>query len=286
MNRYLQLFRFQNAIIGVIGLLVTSFVVAGEHIGDYWKEILIGCITVVLFIAGGNALNDYIDRDIDKKAHPERPLPSGRMEPKIALYLGVGLIIASLLVMFIGKDLSVQHDVTSIVISAIACGLMFCYELSFKKLPLIGNITIAVMTGMVFLLGNSIICDIETKCVALAAMATLVSVGRELAKDIEDVEGDEGRTTLPMVIGLRNSAIIAAIFYIAGPILSILPVIDKSFNMLYFLVIIADAMFVYCAYSAFNDPHKSQKTAKIAMIVALVAFVLGALNISGLQMNW
>lgn len=286
MNKYLQLFRVQNAIIGLIGLLVTAFVVSGEHIGDYWQQILIACVTVVLFICGGNALNDYIDRDIDKVAHPERPLPSGRMEPMIALYLGVIFIIASFAVMLVGKDFSVQHDLVAIAITGVACILMFCYELSFKKLPLIGNITIAVMTGMVFLLGNAIICDIQTKCIALAAMATLVSIGRELTKDIEDVEGDEGRTTLPMVIGLKRSAIIAAIFYIAGPILSIWPIIDREFNMLYLLVIIADAMFVYCAYLAFNDPHKSQKLAKIAMIVALVAFVLGTINIPELQMNW
>lgn len=286
MNKYLQLFRIQNAAIGLIGLLVTSFVVAGDSLGNYWMELIIGCVTVVLFICGGNALNDYIDRDIDKVSHPERPLPSGRMEPKIALYLGVVCLLASFVVMCIGKDFNVQHDIVAIAITAVACILMFCYELSFKKLPLIGNITIAIMTGMVFLLGNAIIGDIEAKCVILAGMATLVSVGRELTKDIEDVEGDEGRTTLPMVIGLKKSAVIAAIFYIAGPLLSIVPIIDKSFNMLYFLVIIADVIFVYCAYLVFSDPHKSQKMAKIAMLVALISFVLGALNISDLQMNW
>lgn len=273
MNKYLELFRLQNAVIGLAGFLITAYVAAGDLFFDSWQNILIGCAVVVLFIAGGNSLNDYIDRDIDKKAHPERPIPSGRLEPKQALYLGLGCLVASIAVSLL------FCDYVPILIVVVACALMFLYEFSFKKLPFVGNVTIAVLTGMVFLLGNAAVCDINMKCSILAALATLVSVGRELTKDIEDVEGDEGRTTLPMVIGLKNSGIVAAFFYIAGPVLSIVPMIENYFNPLFYFVISADIIFVYCAFILFKNPHLSQKMAKLAMVFALIAFAIGTPNI-------
>ena len=271
MNKYLELFRLENGIIGVVGVAVTAFIAVGTDVVDYWQYVILGCLTVVLFIAGGNCLNDYIDREIDKVSHPERPLPSGRMRPETALYLGVSLMVLSFVSSFI-------QNYQCIIIVGIAIVLMVLYEAVLKQRGFIGNITIAVMTGMVFLLGGSIVGHMEN-CYEVAGMAALVTVGREIAKDIEDMEGDEGRHTLPMLIGKRNAGIVAAIFYIAGPVLSVLPIIDHSMGPLYPVVFVADAIFIYAAIILFNDPHKSQKSAKVAMMVALVAFILGAVKI-------
>ena len=61
----------------------------------------------------------------------------------------------------------------------------------------------------------------------------------------------------------------------AGPVLSIQPMMAGTYGILYYTVVIADALFLVCAASVFKDPHKAQKTAKKAMIVALVSFILG-----------
>ena len=48
--------------------------------------------------AGASALNHYLERETDARMRRtcHRPLPSGRIaEPRIALWLGVGLIVAS-----------------------------------------------------------------------------------------------------------------------------------------------------------------------------------------------
>ncbi|HSK28241.1 MAG TPA: UbiA family prenyltransferase, partial [Jiangellales bacterium] len=39
----------------------------------------------------GMALNDYADRDLDAVERPERPIPSGRVSPRLALGLAAGL---------------------------------------------------------------------------------------------------------------------------------------------------------------------------------------------------
>src|SRR5580765_7756090 len=50
-----------------------------------------------LIVAGANALNMYIERDIDgfMKRTKDRPLPAGRMSPRFALIFGVILSVAA-----------------------------------------------------------------------------------------------------------------------------------------------------------------------------------------------
>lgn len=84
MNRYFKLFRFENNVMGIVGVIVGAFIASGLNILDYWVSITISCIIVFMFMAGGNALNDYVDRDIDINAHPERPIPQGKITPGAA----------------------------------------------------------------------------------------------------------------------------------------------------------------------------------------------------------
>ena len=271
MNRYLRLFRLGNGVMGILGVAIGAFIAVGMDLLDYWVNLVISCFVVLSFMAGGNSLNDYIDRELDKTAHPDRPLPMGEISPKAALNLGiVGLVLASLLSLFMMSFL-----VTGIVI--IATLLMVSYELFLKQRGFAGNIVIAVLTGMLFLFGGSIVDNIEGNIV-IAAMAILVSIGREIAKDIEDIESDkESRKTLPMMIGIKNATIVASIFFIAGPILSVYPLIAGTFGWLYCLVFVADAIFIYTALIIFRKAHTAQKLAKTAMAIALVAFILGVI---------
>ncbi|MDD3128484.1 MAG: UbiA family prenyltransferase [Candidatus Methanomethylophilaceae archaeon] len=271
MNRYLRLFRLGNAVIGFIGVIAGAFVAEGLGIGSYWLNIAIACLVVVAVMAGGNSVNDYVDRDIDRTAHPERPVPSGEIAPRSALRVGLAsLVLACMISVLMGSLL-----LTGIVV--VACALMISYEMVLKQRGFIGNLTIGVLTGMVFLFGGAVVGNM-TDVAVFAVMAFLATTGREVAKDIEDMEGDEGRNTLPMSIGERNAAFVSAAFFIAGPLLSLWPFLDGGLGALYLTVLLADAMFIYAARLVFRDPHKAQKTAKTAMFAALVAFVLGALS--------
>ena len=269
MNRYLQLFRLGNAVMGVLGVLIASFMAVGTGLPDHWRNIIVSAVVVFMFIGGGNALNDYIDRDIDRTAHPERPVPSGRLRPEQARNAGISMLALSVVASLLTLDL------VCIAIVAVAAVLMISYEMFLKQRGFVGNLTIAVLTGMVFLLGSALVGDVMANMV-VALMACLVSIGREIAKDIEDMNSDEGRKTLPMSIGVRASACIACVFFILGPVLSILPMISGTYGILYYAVILADAMFLASAASVFRDPHKAEKTAKIGMMLGLVAFLLGA----------
>ncbi len=272
MNKYLRLFRLGNGIMGILGVVIGAFIAAGTGILDYSFNIAISCLLVIAFIAGGNSLNDYIDRDADKIGHPDRPLPLGEIEPKIALYCGISGLVLACLISFLMRSIE-----TSAMVIAAAI-LMIAYEMTLKQKGFVGNITIAVMTGMLFLFGGSIVGNIWANT-AICMMAITVSIGREIAKDIEDMNSDkEERLTLPMKIGVRKSTLLATVFYILGPVLSIYPLVTHTFGLLYCIVFVADAMFIYCAWLLFSNAHKSQKMAKLAMLVALVAFILGVIQ--------
>ena len=268
-NKYLQLFRTGNALMGIVGVVVACFMAAGTDMVDEWANLVISAVVVFMFICGGNALNDYIDAEIDKTAHPERPVPSGRMQRRTALHAAAVMLGGSVILSLLTVDLE------CIAIVMVACVLMVAYEVALKQRGFVGNLTIAVLTGMMFLLGGAVVGDAADN-VVVALMALLVSVGREIAKDIEDMHSDEGdRFTLPMRIGPRNAAALACVFFVAGPVLSVLPMLEHTYGPLYYSVVIADAVFVYCAAVVFSDPHRAQKMAKLAMVVALVAFIIG-----------
>ncbi|HKM13648.1 MAG TPA: UbiA family prenyltransferase [Candidatus Methanomethylophilaceae archaeon] len=281
MNKYLRLFRFGNGLMGIIGVIVGAFIASGLNITDYWISISISCLIVFIFMAGGNAINDYIDRDIDKIAHPERPVPQGEIKPITAKNLGISMMILSVLIGVLAQVSSfyfdfIFWDFISTIVVLIAALLMVSYELFLKQRGFIGNVTIALMTGMLFLLGGAV-CNNAIVVVPIALMAILVNIGREIAKDIEDQASDEGRDTLPMRIGVRGAASVAAVFFIAGVALSVWPLLYGSMSDLYLLVLAADAMFIYAAIIVFKSAHSAQKIAKIAMIIALLAFVIGVI---------
>ncbi len=277
MNKYLQLFRLGNATIGCLAIFIAAFMAAGTSMFDHWVNLIVGAAVVFTFVAGGNSLNDYIDADIDKTAHPDRPVPKGLLTPVQARNAGIVMLVVSCILSLITRD------AYCIAIVIIACILMALYELTLKQRGFIGNIVIAVLTGMVFLLAGAIVGDVAAN-IAVGGMAALVSVGREISKDIEDMESDKGcRKTLPMSIGVRNASIVAAVFFIAGPVLSWYPIILNPSNYLYWIVVIADVIFFYCAYKVFSDPHKAQKKAKIGMLFGLLAFILSAVYTSFLM---
>ncbi|MCX6650571.1 MAG: UbiA family prenyltransferase [Methanomassiliicoccales archaeon] len=266
----LKLFRTGNAVMGVIGLIIGVLIATGTDILEHWQPIVWAAVAVFAFIAGGNSLNDYTDREVDKLAHPERPLPSGRVTPRQVLYISAACFVVSFL-----SSLALNLPSTIIVVLAIV--LMMSYEVKLKKDALTGNLEIALLTGMLFLLGGAVVGMMERTYV-IALLAFLAILGREIVKDIEDMEGDFDRLTLPKKIGARNAGIVASVSFLVAVALSPLPYLDGTFGIWYLgAVLFADAIFIYCSIVHFENPTKGQKLAKYGMFLALLAFLVGGL---------
>jgi geranylgeranylglycerol-phosphate geranylgeranyltransferase len=167
---------------GIVGLLIGVLIATGTGVFDHWEPIAYAALAVFAFIAGGNSLNDYTDREVDKLAHPDRPLPSGRVTPKQVLYISGACFAISFLT-------SLLLNLESTIIVVLAIVLMLSYEVKLKKDALTGNLEIALLTGMLFLLGGAVV-GMMDRTYVIALLAFLAILGREIVKDIEDMEGD------------------------------------------------------------------------------------------------
>lgn len=272
MNKYLQLFRPEILLMGAVFLIAAAFMAVGSEIAHYWQSLLVAVPVVLAFIIGGNALNDYVDRDVDKIAHPERPLPAGRLAAETVLQIGIAALVAAAVLSFLLPN----YLATAIVIAA--CLFIVVYELFLKKKGFIGNITIGVITGMVFLLGGAVVGSVE-HCYAIALMIVLISLGREIGLDIKDMAGDVGRMTLPMRIGRHHAAILAAVFFILAVIISAYPLFQHNVSYLYGTVVIADLLIILSAWAVFKDLQRFPTLVIAAMFATAIAFVLGAIAI-------
>lgn len=269
----LGLLRLGNCVMGAVGALLAALICAGpDQLLDYWLEVALSMVIVVLFTGAGNALNDYFDREVDKVAHPERPIPTGLVSPRSALYLSAAMFSGTVVL-----SVFVNMWSFSIVVSSIV--FMVAYETLLKAEGLAGNLVISWLTGALFLFGGAAVDGMEVAWV-LAGLAFLATLGREIVKDVQDVEGDRGsRTTLPMRVGPRRAGAVASASFVAAVALSPAPYLLDQLSVWYVpAVAAADAIFIYCAAIHFSGPEKGQKAAKLAMLVALVAFLLGGVT--------
>lgn len=264
------LLRLGNCVMGALGVLLAALICAGpEHLLDYTVEVVLSMLIVVLFTGAGNALNDYFDREVDKVAHPERPIPMGTVSSRSALVLSI--VLFSLTVVA-----SVFVNLWSTLIVVTSIFFMVAYEVLLKAEGLAGNLTISWLTGALFLFGGAVVDSMDIAWI-LAALAFLATLGREIVKDVQDIEGDRGsRTTLPMRLGTKNAGFVASAAFVGAVALSPVPYLCELLSAWYIpMVAVADAMFIYCATVHFADPKKGQKVAKLAMLVALISFLLG-----------
>ncbi len=271
-NAYLRLARPLNCILASVSIpivMVTLYGLETPSIGRTAVTI-IGMLVVSFFTAGGNSLNDYFDREVDRINHPERPIPSKDISPESVLKYSYALFIIS-----IALSLLLPYFLPQIIV-LVSVVIMVEYELKLKKKGLVGNASIAWLTGALFVFAGAIYGSIEVPLV-LGILAFLVTLGREIAKDIQDIKGDLKRNTFPMKVGVKRAKYFAAFFIIAAVTISPYPYHQGIFSSTYlFIVILADIIFIY-SLSVFKNPKRTQKFIKLGMMVALIAFLSGGI---------
>lgn len=271
MNAYLEIIRPGNALMAVITVLLMVIIS-----GNFTYDVLAAFVVVFIVTGAGNSVNDYFDHKIDAINKPKRPIPSGRISLKAAGMYSLALFAVSIVLAFlIGLIPGI------IVISSSI--LMIYYAYSLKKKFLIGNIVISFLTGLSFVFGGVVVGEI-TVSILLGFYAFLMTMAREIVKDMEDVEGDkiEGAKTLPIISGLRISSILAGFFMIfaslSSPILYFIGIFTVFYLPLLFIAII---LFLWSALSILNDQSvkntaKVSKRLKIGMGITFLAFAAGS----------
>lgn len=271
MGGFLALLRPGNGVVASAAVLAGALAGAGPPAveGTTLVRVALGCAAAFCFIGAGNALNDFFDREIDKKAHPDRPIPSGRVTPRAALWVSAGLFATALA---IGAFLSLD----ALAVVATSALMMLAYEKGLKAAGLPGNGAIAYLSGITFLFGGVVVAA-PLSALPLALLGFLASLGREVAKDIEDMEADTDRRTLPQRVGAPRAGLVSAASTLAAVALSPLPFLPLGqFGLEYLAVIAAaDATFIYAASVVRASPRGSQRLSKVGMALATLAFAVG-----------
>jgi 4-hydroxybenzoate polyprenyltransferase len=97
--------------------------------------------------SSGMAWNDYFDREQDRRERPTRPLPSGRISPRQAFRLAVGLCVIGLL-------LTVPAGTTSFLVAICLVGAILGYD-GWLKHSWLGPLVMGLCRFLNVLLGIS-----------------------------------------------------------------------------------------------------------------------------------
>jgi geranylgeranylglycerol-phosphate geranylgeranyltransferase len=196
--------RWPNALIAAIGVLVGAWWVAPviPQPRQFWAALAAIALTVY-----ANAFNDRYDLEIDRVAHPERPLPRGAVDERQVqlLYLGAAVAAAGFSLL--------AHPALCLATLAVLVA-MTVYTIALKRHGLVGNVTVAILASLPFVYGAASAGDWRAG-VQLALVAAPLHLAREVAKDVDDMRGDAPhRLTIPLAHGL-GAARAAVLFALA-----------------------------------------------------------------------
>jgi 4-hydroxybenzoate polyprenyltransferase len=120
--------------------------------------------------AGGVTLNDFFDRELDAVERPERPIPSGRVRPAAAAFLGAALL-------GIGVLAATQVSAASAWIAFAIVLAVILYDSWGKHRIFLGPVNMAVCRGLNLLLGIAAVPAALTSRWPLALLAFIYICG-------------------------------------------------------------------------------------------------------------
>ncbi len=220
---YLRLFRWPNLLIIALtqylfryGILLPLFPDAGL---SHFRFFLLVLATLMLS-AAGYAINDYFDLRIDRINKPQKIILGKKLSRRHAIFSHTLLNVFAVL---IGGYLSYKlwHWPLFIVFLVVPALLWF-YSIRYKRMFLVGNLLVAVMTALVVVivwlveihaLDEATVIEPLHRLfagrflIAYVVFAFFTTLIRELIKDIEDIKGDAkaGCKTVPVVLGVRST---------------------------------------------------------------------------------
>jgi len=280
-SAYLRLFRIEHALLlavaVLLGLLLSGALPA--------LPLLLCSLAVPVFIEMGSfALNDYFDVKTDKanKRH-DRPIASGEISPRAAFAAAAACYL-------IGIAAALPLPSSALYITLLFAILSVAYNFKLKEFPLVGNMYIAASMAIPFLFGNLVVApNIFPHIWAIALVAFVAGLGREIIKSTEDMEGDvkhRNARTLPVVVGRKNALFFSAFLYALLIPLSLMPfAFGLRANILSLgLVALTALSFAAMAYMSARALEKDndilialRKTSLLALGVGLAGYMASLL---------
>jgi len=261
------------------------------------EQFLLLIAASVLIAAAGYIINDYFDLNIDQVNKPGKVVVSAIINRRWVIFWHMFLSMVGFFCTVAALPLSgywhlVLGNMASIV-------LLWFYSTNLKKQLLVGNVLISVLTawviGILFFAKHPLhiqrgiaVEPVDIRffrySVLYGAFAFIISLIREVIKDMEDKEGDRkyGCRTMPIVWGLNASKVFVAVWLIVlVAVLSVLQFYVLPFgwwqSVLYcFVCIIAPLLWIlyklFPAQSA-KDFHQLSTLVKLVMFTGILSMI-------------
>ncbi|MDT3695938.1 MAG: geranylgeranylglycerol-phosphate geranylgeranyltransferase [Ignavibacterium sp.] len=272
-SAYIKITRLFNAAI-TFCVVVVSMLISQENPAEI-SLILLASLAAALTAAAGNVINDLFDIETDKTAHPDRVLITGRLtktEAKFEYFLlnTIAAIIAAYL------------SLSSFLIVLFSISLLYIYSAYLKKILLVGNITVAILTGLAFIYGGFVVKNPEAAVIP-ALFAFFINLIREIVKDIQDIDGDEKQNiiTFPIRYGIQSAKKLATILIIILIAFTFYPFVFQIYKIEFFVIVMifVNPVFVVCIKNLLQkkatDIALTSNLLKLNMVIGLTAIYLG-----------
>lgn len=256
-KKYFKAIRIKN-------LALLSLIFWGLMLHNYSEDFsfkvdhLLLFISIIITTASGYLINNYYDLNSDKINNKNiEDLSKTFYRNCYLLHL-----FTSLLVLFI-SDLSPSW-LNLVIITHI---LVYLYSLKLQHLPIIGNLVVAFLSSIVLVIPYWLtgkFWELENFNISenlnqiFVIFCFLISMKREIVKDIEDIQGDlkTGSYTLPIVTGQKFSKLILGLLVLISIgflIICVLESILSIQNIFFFLTMISLLLtFLYKTYQSFE----------------------------------
>ena len=256
-KKYFKAIRIKNlALLGLIfwGLMLHNYSESFSFEIDHFLLFT----SVIITTASGYLINNYYDINSDK-------INNKNIEDLSKTFYGNCYLLhlfTSLLVLFI-SDLS-PGWLNLVIISHI---LVYLYSLKFQHWPVIGNLLVALLSSIVLLIPywlTGTFWELENFNLSenlnqiFVIFCFLLTIKREIVKDMEDIQGDlkTGSYTLAIVAGQKFSKVILGVLVLISIgflIICVLESILNIQNIFFFLTMISLLFaFLYKTYLSFE----------------------------------
>lgn len=284
----LSLIRWKNLLmIAAIQILLKYALLQPFNVGITlnWFGFSLLVLASLCIAAGGYIINDINDIETDSINSPHKVLVGTEISEKNAYSLFfvfniVGVILGFYLSHLVGKS---GFFAIFVVISI----LLYLYATYLKQIPIVGNLLISglvafsiIIVGLFEIFPAITESNLQTQqtffkiILDYAGFAFLLNFAREVAKDLEDFEGDNdtGINTLAVSVG-KARATKVLFFLILLPIVAITYYVltylyKQQLAVFYFLILII-APLIYTAIKSFGAKTKKQY-GQISLMLKLI----------------
>lgn len=305
MISFLKIIRFKNLLmIALLQVILRYGFLKLQNVPlalNDWQYLLLVFSTITI-AAAGYLINNILDQETDHFNNPKAVVIGKSITETMAYNLYVILNILGVGAGFyLSNTIEKPSFATIFVVIALT---LYLYANNLKQSLLIGNILVAILTALSLVIigvfdlypilndaNKPLLSTIFQIILDYSFFAFIISLLREIIKDLEDFEGDlnSGMNTLAIVLGIeKTTKMVFAISFI--PIVMLLYYVNKYYfkNHLYYAtlysLVFIIAPLIYFSIKTWaaktkEDFHHLSSVLKLIMLFGVLLILVVSLNI-------